>query len=214
MSKGFVQPGDLAMISRRSCPPASTQRVRIEVSWQTDTMTFEIRAASRADADGIADVQVASWRAGYAHVFPKSVLYADDFDASRRSFWNLWRFAPGHRITVATRLIGDGEQVVGFSSYGPERERARGFTGRGEVWAFYLDPDVWGSGLADQLLTHVETRLKAEGFDTSVLWVLDDNPRARRFYKRHGWTATGIDADFDDYCEVKVAEVEYRKELT
>jgi hypothetical protein len=46
-----------------------------------------------------------------------------------------------------------------------------------------------------------------------VLWVLDDNPRARRFYERQGWAATGIAANFDDYCEVSVPEVEYRKEL-
>lgn len=177
-------------------------------------MTFEIRVATRADADGITDVQVASWRSGYAHVFPESVLFADDFDATRRAFWNLWRFAPGHRVAVATRAEGDDERVIGFSSYGPERERAQGFTGRGEVWAFYLDPDVWGTGVAPALMEHTETRLKAEGFDSAVLWVLDDNPRARAFYEKFGWEASGIAADFDDYCEVSVPEVEYRKTLT
>jgi GNAT superfamily N-acetyltransferase len=178
----------------------------------TPALDVTIRAAARTDADGITDVQVASWRAGYAHVFPESVLHADDFDSSRRTFWRGWRFAPGHRIAVATLPADDGgERIVGFASYGPERERARGFTGRGEVWAFYLHPDTWGSGLADSLIRHVETRLLAEGFDTAVLWVLDDNPRARRFYERHGWATTGITADFDQYCEVRVPEVEYRK---
>ncbi len=62
-------------------------------------------------------------------------------------------------------------------------------------------------------MEHVETRLLAEGFDTAVLWVLDDNPRARRFYERHGWAASGIGANFDDYCDVQVPEVEYRKVL-
>jgi GNAT superfamily N-acetyltransferase len=176
---------------------------------------YVLRAASRADADGITDVQVASWRAGYAHVFPGSVLYADDFDSSRRTFWNNWRFAPGHRVSVVAEPDADGvERVIGFSSYGPERERARGFTGRGEVWAFYLHPDRWGSGAASRLMEHVEERLRAEGFATAVLWVLDDNPRARRFYERHGWSATGIEASFDEYCDVSVPEVEYRKQLT
>ena len=177
-------------------------------------MTIEIRSATKADADGITDVQVSSWRAGYAHVFPESVLYADDFDSTRRNFWTLWRFAPGHRVAVAVTPTGDGERIVGFSSYGPERERARGFTGRGEVWALYLHPDSWGTGLADELLEYTETRLKTEGFDSAVLWVLDDNPRARRFYERFGWSASGIEADFDVYCDVKVPEVEYRKELS
>ncbi len=177
-------------------------------------MTFEIRAATRADADGITDVQVASWRAGYAHVFPKSVLYADDFDSTRRTFWTRWRFAPGHRIAVAVTPEPDGDRVVGFASYGPERERARGFTGRGEVWAFYLVAEMWGNGLADELMEHTETRLRAEGFQTAILWVLKDNPRARAFYERHGWAVTGIGAEFDEYCEVSVPEVEYRKELS
>lgn len=180
-------------------------------------MTFSIRVAERADADGITDVQVASWRAGYAHVFPDSVLYADDFDATRRRFWNDWRFSPGHRLAVAVEPTGTGdeptERVIGFSSYGPERERARGVTGRGELYAFYLHPDAWGSGAASALIEHTEERFRAEGFETAVLWVLDDNPRARHFYERHGWEQTSITADFDAYCQVAVPEVEYRKEL-
>ncbi len=175
---------------------------------------YVIRAATQDDAGGITDVQVASWRAGYAHVFPRSVLYADDFDSSRRTFWTNWRFAPGHRIAVAVAPGAEAAgRVIGFASYGPERERARGFTGRGEVWAFYLHPDAWGSGVATDLMVHVEQRLKAEGFDSAVLWVLDDNPRARRFYERQGWAASGIEASFDDYCDVSVPEVEYRKVL-
>ena len=178
------------------------------------TTDFVLRAGTRADADGITDVQVASWRAGSAHVFPDSLLYADDFDSSRRTFWTNWRFGPGHRVSVVTEATdSDGERVIGFCSYGPERERARGFTGRGEVWAFYVHPDRWGSGAATQLMDQVEDRLKSEGFVTAVLWVLDDNPRARRFYERQGWAPTGIAANFDDYCDVSVPEVEYRKEL-
>jgi GNAT superfamily N-acetyltransferase len=178
-------------------------------------MTFEIRAATKADADGITDVQVASWRVGYAHVFPKSVLWADDFDSSRRAFWNRWSFAPGHRLAVAVipPEVDGNARVVGFSSYGPERERGRGFTGRGEVWAFYVHPDSWGTGAAVELMVHTETRLKAEGFDAAVLWVLKDNPRARAFYEKFGWEPSGIAAELDQYCDVKVPEVEYRKEL-
>ncbi len=178
-------------------------------------MAIDIRAATRDDADAITDVQVASWRAGYAHVFPDTILYADDFDATRRTFWNNWRFAPGHRIAVAVQSVnGRNAKIVGFSSYGPERERARGFTGRGEVWAFYFHPSLWGTGAATELIEYVEGRLLAEGFDHAVLWVLDDNPRARRFYEKHGWAPTGIEASFDDYCAVPVPEVEYRKALS
>ena len=63
-------------------------------------------------------------------------------------------------------------------------------------------------------MAHTEERLQAEGFATSVLWVLEDNPRAPAFYEKHGWRPSGISADFDDYCEVDVPEIEYRKEHT
>ena len=76
------------------------------------TTDFVIRSATRADADGITDVQVASWRAGYAHVFPESVLYADNFDSSRRTFWNDWRFGPGHRVAVVTEPDSEGGERV------------------------------------------------------------------------------------------------------
>ena len=154
-------------------------------------------------------MHVASWRAGYAHVFPRSVLYADDFESSRRQIWREWRFHPGQRVSVS---VAPGDRIVGFAAYGPERERARGFTGRGELYAFYFHPDSWGDGSASVLIDHVDDRLRSEGFAEAVLWVLDDNPRARAFYENHGWTATGIAADFDAHCDVRVPEVEYRKE--
>lgn len=176
-------------------------------------MAFEVRGATREDADAITDVQVASWRAGYAHVLPESLLYADDFEAVRRTFWTGWRFAPGHRVAVVTGAA-DPDRVIGFSSYGPERERARGVTGRGEVWAFYLHPDEWGGGAAFELMTHTELRLRAEGFESAVLWVLEDNPRARAFYEKFGWTTSGMTAHFHGDGDVRVPEVEYRKELT
>jgi GNAT superfamily N-acetyltransferase len=170
----------------------------------------------RSDAAGIADVHIASWRAGYAHVLPASLLYGDEFEPGRRRIWEEWRFDPGQRVAVCVETDSGAnvERIVGFAAYGPERERARGFTGRGELYAFYFHPDAWGGGGAGDLIDHVDERLRAEGFAEAVLWVLDDNPRARAFYEKHGWAPTGIGADFDAYCDVKVPEVEYRKELT
>ena len=174
-------------------------------------MGSSIRTATRGDADAIADVHIASWRAGYGHVIPESVLYADDFVPRRRAIWTEWRFAPTQRISVSVDRTG---AVIGFAAYGPERERARGNTGRGELYAFYFHPDTWGSGAAVELIHHVDDRLGAEGFAEAVLWVLDDNPRARAFYERHGWSPTGITADYDVHCDLRLPEVEYHTTLT
>lgn len=175
-------------------------------------MTASIRVGGREDAAAIADVHVASWRAGYSGVVPAEVLDSSGFESDRRSVWNDWRFHPSQRVTVSVDT--DDDRIVGFALYGPERDRGRGHTGRGELYAFYFHPDVWGDGGAAALIDHTEERLRAEGFEDAVLWVLDDNPRARAFYERHGWEASGISADHDVYCDLTLPQVEYRKQLT
>jgi len=166
-----------------------------------------VRAADRGDADQIATVHVASWRAGYAGIFPAEWLESDEFDQGRRERWAQWRVGAGERIAVAVAA-----EVEAFSWFGPERDRGRTPAGRGEINAFYAHPRVWGTGVADALMEHTELRLRTEGFPTAVLWVLTDNPRARRFYERHGWQPTGIEAEFEA-AGVRAPEVEYRKDL-
>jgi GNAT superfamily N-acetyltransferase len=47
---------------------------------------------------------------------------------------------------------------------------------------FYLDPPAFGTGVADALFEHVQSR-RPDGF---TFWVFQQNTRARRFYERHG----------------------------
>ncbi|MDO8363467.1 MAG: GNAT family N-acetyltransferase [Actinomycetota bacterium] len=68
--------------------------------------------------------------------------------------------------------------------------------GRGEVYGFYLHPDSWGSGAAGALMARCTESLRTMGFMEAVLWVLRDNPRARAFYEKAGWLATGRHSSF------------------
>ena len=45
--------------------------------------------------------------------------------------------------------------------------------------------------MADMMMAAAVGHLVEGGFERAVLWVLRDNPRARRFYERAGWTLTG-----------------------
>ena len=48
-------------------------------------------------------------------------------------------------------------------------------------------PASWGRGVATVLLRASERELRVLNFDQAVLWVLEENSRARRFYEREGW---------------------------
>lgn len=79
-------------------------------------------------------------------------------------------------------VIDDGD-VVGFTSAGPDPDNGGA---RGRVFALFVEPASWGSGLGARLLEAAEQHLCAHSRDAS-LWVLDGNARARRLYERCGW---------------------------
>ena len=134
------------------------------------------------------------------------------------------RFDRDSQGTAAAAVL-DG-RVVGFGLCGPARvEPACDGTEAeavpapvGEVYAFYLHPDAWGSGCAPALMAACEDWLRGQSFTTAVLWVLRDNPRGRAFYEKAGWQPTGKDGTFDGPATAAslpyaIAEVEYGRSL-
>ncbi|WP_158884964.1 GNAT family N-acetyltransferase [Amycolatopsis anabasis] len=149
----------------------------------------ELRDATRADAHGIANVLVRSWRAAYRGLLPDDVLAGLSI-ADREQFWSevLTARPPHTRAIVAT--IADA--IVGFAATGPPLVPAdRADPTLGDLYALYLAPDVWRRGIGTQLHAAALDRLRSCGFTHAGLWVLDTNERALRFYHHHGWTDTG-----------------------
>lgn len=161
-----------------------------------------MRAATPADADAIESIRVRAWRAAYRHVFPPAELDSMQVDGTR---WRERLSGPpaGWAILVADR----DDEVIGFTALGPSRDGAP----VGELYAIYVDPDAWSTGAGRALIRATEEVL-AEEFEEATLWVLEENPRARRFYEAFGWTADGGRQLFERYG-VRAPEVRYRKTL-
>ena len=169
-------------------------------------MDARVRRATAEDAHAIASVQVASWRVGYADVFPADFLAGLSVD-ERLELWKRVLSDGGYEIFVAE---GDG-RVAGFASAGPT-EDAEGTGTRGELFALYVEPTAWGKGLGSALLVRAEEALREAGFDEATLWVLKDNPRARTLYARAGWKPDGGRKLLTD-PGIDAAVIRYRKRL-
>jgi GNAT superfamily N-acetyltransferase len=50
---------------------------------------------------------------------------------------------------------------------------------------------VWGSGVGARLLAAAREELTRRKYPAVVLWVLESNRRARRFYEKHGFALDG-----------------------
>jgi GNAT superfamily N-acetyltransferase len=156
-----------------------------------------IRPGTPADAEAVARVHVRTWQAAYAHVFPADRLA--NLSGDRRA--EQWRRHP-------PLVAEDDEGIVGFVSVGASRDD----DAEGELYAIYVDPTRWGTGVGRELIGAGEAKLRELGHRDVVLWVLEDNPRARRFYEAAGWRVDGSRRPIE-FLGVEVPEVRFRKRL-
>lgn len=176
-------------------------------SWQSQGMDIllddiEIRRASVADAQSIANVHVLSWQQGYAGIVPAEFLAGLDPE-KRAAQWVEHLNDEASSVWVAH---GYG-RVFGFSSIGPSRDEDAEANTQ-EIYTIYLDPEAWGTGVARELMhTMLEPLSQA---DPVTLWVLAENERARRFYQRHGFSADGVER-LDDFSGSGLLEVRLRR---
>jgi len=81
------------------------------------------------------------------------------------------------------------ETLVGMAAFLPLEFAAAAH--RAEIGAFYVLPEHHGTGAADALMAEIAAKAKSAGIWQLELFVADDNPRALRFYARHGFCEQG-----------------------
>jgi GNAT superfamily N-acetyltransferase len=88
----------------------------------------------------------------------------------------------------------------------------QGLPNYGELYALYVNPELWGRGIGLALVSAARVRLFELGFRNAFLWVLAGNVRAERFYRCERWAPTGTRRT-DSVWGVTVNEVCYRRGL-
>ena len=166
-----------------------------------------MRDATPADALAIASVRAETWKVAYAHLLSGEALAA----LTAESAVDWWSRAIREPFPSMHTIVAEIEgAVTGFASLGAARDDD--VAGLGELFAIYVLPDAWGSGVGRTLLAETLARLRSEGFAEAILWVFEDNPRTRRFYERAGWHADGGVKD-EEWLGAQLREIRYRISL-
>ena len=141
-----------------------------------------IRPARIADASAIGAVHLQSWLAAYEGIVAAAFLSSLSAE-TRAEEWQQALTQPpaGLIVLVAEADAGD---IVGFVAAGPERSGDPGHAG--EIYALYVLPSKQRSGIGHSLLQSAARGLARAGMTTMLLWVLEENAQARRFYERSG----------------------------
>ncbi len=146
---------------------------------------LEIMRAGRRQAAVLGTLQAKCWQAAYQNLLSPAFLRTFTPRARRAVVARAMREASGAEFYLAK--IG-GERA-GFLVLAPARDSD--VPAAGEVTAIYLLPAYWGGGHGGRMLRFATERLAALGYETAILWVLEENKRARNFYEHMGWTADG-----------------------
>jgi ribosomal protein S18 acetylase RimI-like enzyme len=167
---------------------------------------MNIRPARVDDAPLLARVHVDSWRAAYRGLVPDSSLQRFGYQWREESFRR--SLATGAEETYLVQVEG---QVVGFLTLGAARDPDLDVSRTGEIWGIYVSPGYWRKGIGKRLAEEAERILKSRGYQDAVLWVLEGNQQARRFYEAMGFALNGESRDVDWGAPLKA--VRYRKAL-
>jgi GNAT superfamily N-acetyltransferase len=148
-------------------------------------------------------VRTRTWQIAYAHVFPAEALEA----MTPEPWVERWQALLASPRPQAHVLVGEhNSEVVGFAHIGPTQDER--LQGLGELFAIYVLPEAWGLGVGQALMAETLNRLRLDGFEGAILWVLEDNPRTRRFYELAGWYADGGAKD-EEWLGTSVREIRY-----
>ena len=148
-------------------------------------MSVRLRTGDDGDLMAVGDLHYRSRRSAYADILSPAAL---DF-GSPQAVGEWWRERfrwerDTHRLTVA-----DEGRVVGFTYLGVGEE-----PDTAELSAIHVEPGLVGTGVGRLLMLDALAALPAYG-SVAVLWVLEGNARARRFYERGGWAFDGTVRD-------------------
>jgi ribosomal protein S18 acetylase RimI-like enzyme len=172
------------------------------VPWR---MPLRVRPAVPADAPEVARVYVESWRWAYAGVLPQR--YLEGLSAERQV--PHWAALIGAKTRAITWVAQDERGCCGMASVGPARSRLAGV---GEVYTLYVSERAARQGVGRLLLAYGVAQLKATLHASAILWVLEDNQRARHFYERQGWSPDGA-RQIEQIAGMALSALRYRRAL-
>ncbi len=172
---------------------------------------FDIRNATPEDAAAIGRAHAEGWDAAYRGLMADAAVDEFIHSGDHTERWSVrLDEAPDERDVWVAEVDG---KVVGFAQTGPNRDSPSKLPSGlkiAELYCIYLGRGAIGTGVGRRLFAHAIDHLRSKGYERVVLWVLERNDRARRFYNAAGWQHDGTSRiDPGDGCK----DLQYSIEL-
>ena len=144
-----------------------------------------LRDARAEDAEAIARLHVAVWRATYRGLAPAEAVRILDVPYRLARWREMLSEGSGREVLVAE----SGNGIVAIGTCGAPSVSALGASG--EINYLYVDPSLAGRGIGRRLMRALAMRLQQHGYRSAALGVVESNAAAIAFYERLGGQRVG-----------------------
>ena len=156
-------------------------------------MRIKLRRVRIKDARDFTACHISCWQAAYRGIIPDSYLDNMNTELDARTERCVQSLSnPG---TNEFFYVGHKGQMIGRLIICKSRDADMPHAG--EIGAFYLVRAFWGKGYGKAMMGFALKRLKRKGHRDVLLWVLEENARARRFYEKCGFVFDGTKKEIE-----------------
>lgn len=145
---------------------------------------IQIRPAVCGDELILAQIQTESWKAAFADILPPDEL--EKYTDLSKTVEMYTRILQQEFPAGLLLFVDGGPHCIAFWG----KSRTDLYPESAELICIHSRKGNWGKGYGSTMMDDVLEKIKAAGYQQVILWVFEQNLRARRFYEKHGFTMT------------------------
>lgn len=148
-------------------------------------MGYTIERVKLGDESVLAYIQTESWKAGFKNILdPDTLTKCTNIDKATAMYKRLLEQNIGNGYLL--RVDGNPHCIAWWDA-----ARDSDMVGYAELICIHSLSDNWRKGYGSKMMETVLNDIKNAGYSKVMLWVFEENERARCFYEKHGFETEG-----------------------
>ena len=159
-------------------------------------MKYTIERAKPGDEETLAYIQTESWKAAFKDILDDDILQrCTQMDKATAMYRRLLEQNIGNGYLL--KVEGVPHCIAWWDC-----TRENDMPGYAELICIHSLQNHWREGYGSKMMDVVLRDIAAAGYTKVMLWVFEDNVRARRFYEAHGFTTDGKTKQNNESTEI------------
>ena len=165
-------------------------------------MDYSIERVKIGDEEILAYIQTESWKAAFKDILDEETLKQyTQLDKAREMYKTLLQ--QNSRKGYLLKLEGEPHCMAWWGA-----SRDEDMPDYAELICIHSLQNRWRKGYGRKMMDRVLQDMKADGWEKAMLWVFEENLRARAFYEALGFAANGKKKEFlgaTELCYEKIS---------